>query len=99
MKSRNFKFRLKGSYINFRTKKMDIQTFAWDSKQYGQPTLENLKKFRKLFNASITSKDGANTHLAEIQSGLSKVWIETNVPYHVKPQVKVEYNPPAFEEI
>ena len=98
-KSRSFKYRVKMSYVSFTAKKRAIATFVWDSKKYGRPTLENLKKFRAGMNSSINEKDGTNTHLRGTQSNYGKAWIETNVERWKTPETIVEFNPPMFEEI
>jgi hypothetical protein len=86
------KYRIEASYIRFTTKTREIQSFAWDSKSYGKPTLENLAKFRMAFNKSL---EGHNKHLAHIMSGLSNIsLIEQKTG-----QTILKYVPPMFEVI
>ena len=98
-KSRNFKFRVILAYISFTTKKRAFARFAWDTKEFGKPTLENLKKFREGMNNSITDKNGANTHLCGSQSNYGTAWIETNVKATQRPERIATFTPPMFEEI
>jgi hypothetical protein len=86
------KYRIECSYIRFTTKTREIQSFAWDSKSYGKPTLENLAKFRMAFNKSLETH---NAHLASIMSGLSNIsLIEQKTG-----QTILKYVPPMFEVI
>jgi len=86
------KYRIEASYIRFTTKTREVQSFAWDSKSYGKPTLENLAKFRAQFNKSL---EGHNKHLAHIMSGLSTIkLIEQKTGQEV-----LRFIPPMFEVI
>ena len=88
------KYRLKYKYICFREKRRKTAQMAWNSKDWGRPTVDNLIKWRKTFNQSLI--DGCNSHLNQLQSGASKTWIELNTP---DGRTICEYNPPMFEVV
>lgn len=80
------------SYICFSEKRRKIGRFAWNCKEYGRPTIENAKRWRQGFNASL-ERGGANEHLNQSAAGTITI-------YEQRGRREVcKYTPPMFEVI
>lgn len=94
MKTQTPKYRMEASYISFANRRREFLSLEWNCKQDGRPTVQNLERYRKAFNASLNA-GGTNEHLQGVMSGFSRC----KIVVQKTGEVIAEFNPPAFEQI
>ena len=93
-KTMTCKYVLKHRYINFSNRSVETGIIHWNVKEYGKPTTENIREWRKRFNDSM-NPGGVNHHIAKNFSPVSTAWI---IEQKTGEEI-ARYTPPMFEVI